>query len=321
MTTVRALPLASSAPWLMPLAQILIAIFSASYLHRLVAHEATGSREPPGLATAWSLEPLLIAALLLLVVVYGLGLRKLWRNGVGRGVSVLQAAGFAVGWLTLVVAMVWPLDVLGAWSLAAHTAQHMLLMAVAPPLLLMGQALAVVLGACPARWARILARPRRWPASRWKPVGPATLLLTCCLNAAVMWSWHVPAAMEAALRHDSVHYAMHASYLLAGLLFWAALIRAARGAGPGILGAVLAIIATMIPMGLLGALMTFAEEPRFPYYIGRAPLLGLTALEDQQLAGLIMWVPAAVPYVLGGVALAAMWFDRIGRSVRSSPGE
>jgi putative membrane protein len=169
------------------------------------------------------------------------------------------------------LAMIWPLDAFGAWLLSAHMAQHMLLMAVAPPMFAM------------------------------------------MLQAAVMWGWHLPAAMEVALRSEPVHYLMHASFLLSGLLFWTALARSLHEPAPGAGAGALAIVGTMIQMGLLSALLTFAPEPRFAYYYDRAPLLGLTALEDQQLAGLIMWVPAALPYLLAGLALAAAWLRRAER--------
>jgi len=110
---------------------------------------------------------------------------------------------------------------------------------------------------------------------------------------------------------------MHASFLVAGLLFWTALARSlyepARGADAG----ALAIVGTMIQMGLLNAPLKFAPDPRCTCYYERAPQLGLTALEDQQLAGLIMWVPAALPYLIGGVALAAAWLRRAERQANA----
>jgi putative membrane protein len=251
--------------------------------------------------------------LLIALLLYALGLRALWRRGIGHGVTAARAASFLAGWWVLALAMIWPLDALGDWLLSAHMAQHMLLMALAPPLLLLGHPGPVWLAILPAHWARRVMRPLRGPAGRrgWRRLASPTFAMF--LQTVVMWSWHLPAAMALALHSEPVHYLMHASFLLAGLLFWTALLRSLReplyGAGAG----AIAIVGTMIQMGLLGALMTFAPEPRFAHYLGRAPELGLTALEDQQLAGLIMWVPSALPYVIGGLALAAAWLRRAER--------
>jgi putative membrane protein len=277
----------------------------------LAAHTPDGD-QPPTLANAWSLEPLGLPALLLVLMLgaYLIGLRRLWRNGVGRGVSLAQALGFIGGWLLLGLALLWPLDAFGNWSLAAHMAQHMLLVGFVPPLLLLGLPLAVWMAALPSHRARTLAGPWRQPAPRraWRVL--AAPVLATALQAAVMWAWHLPAAMAAALRNDAIHYAMHASFLLAGVLFWAALLRSLREPRLGALAAMLAIVGTMIQMGLLGALLTFAETPRYAHYVERAPQLGLEPLADQQLAGLIMWVPSALPYLVGGVIVVAAWLAR-----------
>ncbi|TXK62327.1 cytochrome c oxidase assembly protein [Alkalisalibacterium limincola] len=281
-----------------------------------LAH-APDADAPPDLAHAWSadlwLTPLWAASLLL----YLLGLRQLWRHGFGRGVGRGQALSFFCGWLALGLAMVWPLDALGAWSLAAHMAQHMVLMALAPPLLLAGLPGAVWLAALPSSGARAISAPLRGPAGRrtWRVLTGATLVTL--LQAAVMWGWHLPAAMELALRNELVHYAMHLCFLVAGLLFWAALLRSLREPSLGAGSAVTAIIATMLHMGLLSALLVFASRPLYPWYFERVPQLGLSALEDQQLAGLIMWVPSALPYLVGGVALVAAW---LARNERHTPG-
>jgi putative membrane protein len=278
------------------------------------AHAPAAPNQPPTLATAFSIEPFALPILLLAGALYLLGLRALWRHGPGHGVSLAQAASFGAGSCVVVLAMIWPLDAYGGWLLSAHMAQHMLLLAAAPPLLVAGLPGPVWLAALRPGWARGLMRPFRSPRSRsgWRVLarpGPAMLL-----QAAVMWGWHLPVAMELALRNEPVHYLMHASFLVAGLLFWTALLRSLRepthGAGAG----VVAIVGTMIHMGLLSALLTFATTPLYPYYLDRAPALGLTALEDQQLAGLIMWVPSALPYLVGGLVLAAVWLRRAERA-------
>lgn len=221
-----------------------------------------------------------------------------------------RATSFAAGWAVLGLALVWPLDAFGEWLLSAHMAQHMLLAAVAAPLLVVGMARPISVAALPRRWVRAAATPvRRLRDLRiWQTAFAPTA--ATALQAAVMWGWHAPPAMQAALQSDLVHYAMHASFLLAGWLFWSAVLRSRRDREIGEAAGVIGLVATMVQMGLLGALLTFAEDPRYPHYLVHAPQAGVSALADQQLAGLIMWVPAAVPYCLGGVALAAVWLRR-----------
>ena len=221
---------------------------------------------------------------------YAAGIGRLWRRaGVGRGVGGARVAAFAAGWGALGVALVSPLDAAGETSLAAHMVQHMLLLAVAPPLLLAGLPAAVLPRILPARVARGAARV-------WRAVGG--LGAAAVAHAIVLWGWHAPAAIAWSLRVDAVHWAMHASFLVAGLWFWHALWRSARGG--------VAIAVTMAHMGLLAALLTLSPRAWYADY---------PALADQQLAGLIMWVPGSAPYLIGGLVLAAAWFRRTDRSV------
>lgn len=269
---------------------------------------------PPGLAQAWSLDPWLTSLWGISLLLYLQGLRRLWRRDRGRGVSTGQAFCFVTGWVALGVAMVWPLDVLGTWSLAAHMAQHMVLMSLAPPLLLSGRPGAVWLAALPTAGARAVSAPLLGSTTRRLRLMLRGMTLVTLFQAAVMWGWHLPAAMELALVNEAVHCAMHLCFLLAGLLFWAALLHSLRVPALGAASAAAAIIATMMHMGLLSALLVFATRPLYPWYEMRAPLLSLTALEDQQLAGLIMWVPSALPYLIGGLLLVAAWLARSERN-------
>lgn len=255
-------------------------------------------------------DPWLLTPLLGLLLLYTLGLRRLWRDGGGRGLSALQAGSFIAAWLLLLLSLLGPLDQWAENALAAHVAQHMLLMAVVPPLLLLGRPGVVILGLLPTRAARALSTPwqrarrlRLWPLL----AAPATAML---VQAAVMWGWHLPAAMALAKADEGVHGLMHASFLAVGLWFWGTLLRSVRDPGAGAGAGAVAIIGSMMAMGLLGALLTFADEPRYPAYVERAQQLGISALEDQQLAGLIMWVPSALPYLIGGLVMAALWLRR-----------
>lgn len=271
------------------------------------AHDRHGGG-PPDLGSAWSLSPWLLLPLALCLGLYAAGLARLWRGGLGRGIRPAEAAAFAAGAGCLFLATVWPLDAYGEWSLAAHMAQHMLLLALVPPLLLAGRPLAALASALPATWARGLHRAGR-------PLRPAAgaLAAAAVAHSAAMWAWHLPAALELALARESVHWAMHASFLAAGLWFWSALWRCIRepraGAGPG----VVAIVAVMMQMGFLGALLTFAPRVLYPVYALRAPEAGLAPLADQQLAGVLMWVPSCLPYLAGAVWLTWRGLARLDR--------
>jgi cytochrome c oxidase assembly factor CtaG len=117
--------------------------------------------------------------------------------------------------------------------------------------------------------------------------------------------WHVPSLFEAVLHNELVHTVQHLSFLLSALLFWWALIHARGWMGYG--AAVLYVFTTSIHSGLLGALLTFSQTVWYPSYIGLTSSWGLTPIEDQQLGGLIMWIPAGVLYAIAGLALLAGW--------------
>ncbi|MDH7452693.1 cytochrome c oxidase assembly protein [Luteimonas composti] len=267
----------------------------------------------PTLATAWTLSPLLLVPLALFAGLYLRGLWRLWRGGhTGRGISRAEAGACGAGLLALTLATVWPFDALGEWSLAAHMAQHMLLLALAPPLLLAARPRAALAAALPPAWSRVLHR-----CAQAATVAPLRSLAAATLaNAAVMWGWHAPAALELALASEAVHWLMHGSFLAAGLWLWTLLWQRLRDdAAGGALAGTVAIVVVMMQMGFLGALLTFSRRALYPFYEARAPELGLGVLADQQLAGLVMWVPSCLPYLAGAIWLLARELDRL-RPVR-----
>lgn len=133
---------------------------------------------------------------------------------------------------------------------------------------------------------------------------PGGLALWTGVHAATFWLWHAPPAYDAALSNDAIYWLMQASLLLTALALWRAVRAAALTSG------IAALLATMVQMGLLGALLTFAGSPLYaPHLVG--PLAwGLSPLEDQQLAGLIMWAPGAGLYLVAAMALLSRWFAR-----------
>jgi putative membrane protein len=266
-----------------------------------------GPRDFHELWLTWGLEPRVIAPLAISAILYARGIARLWRGGhAGRGVRRWEAACFGAGWLALAVALVSPLHPWGSVLFSAHMTQHEILMLVAAPLLVLGRPVVASLKALPSDWARAMARRSRrpWWARTW-----ATLtkpFVAWLIHAAVLWAWHAPALFQATIDDEFVHALQHLSFFLSALLFWWAVLHDPnRAVGYGV--AVLSMFTTALHSGLLGALITLAKSLWYPAYRGTTASWGLTPLQDQQLGGLIMWVPACLVYVVAGLALLAGW--------------
>jgi len=259
------------------------------------------------LAHAWSFEPLVVGSLVLTAGLFALGWWRLRQEAPERrSPRTWEAICFAGGWLGLFVALVSPLHAWGSVLFSAHMTQHEVLMLVAAPLLVLGRPLVVFLWAFPVNWSRrignigkIAVVNRTW---RWLTI-PLVAWLT---HAIALWTWHVPVLFDAVLHNEWIHTLQHLSFLLSALLFWWALIHGPQGA-MGYGAALLYLFTTSIHSGALGALLTVAGSVWYPSYIGLTSSWGLTPLEDQQLGGLIMWIPAGLVYVIAGLALFAGW--------------
>jgi putative membrane protein len=251
---------------------------------------------------AWVLAPLALSLLL-----YAIGLARLApRTRAGRRALLLRGAWFALGWSALAVALVSPLDSAGGASFSAHMVQHELLMIVAAPLMVLGRPLGIWAWAVPQRWLKPVGDSLRvgWVRGAWHAL--TRPLHAWLLHFAALWVWHVPALFQAALHHPAVHALQHASFLFPALLFWWAVFdrcgaASARGA------AIAYLFTTMLHTSALGALFAMSGTVWYPAYAERASAYGLSALEDQQLGGLIMWVPGGLAYVIAGLVLCAGW--------------
>lgn len=204
----------------------------------------------------WNLDPIL-----LMVLAVATGLIVLRLHGPRR---LFGLAGMVV----LLVGFVSPLCALSSALFSARTVHHVLLVAVAAPLLSYA----------------LLER-------RQISLVPAT-----AVQALVFWVWHAPDAYSAALSNDVVYWIMQISLLGSAAWFWGATRAASAPA------AVVALLAAMLAMGLLGAILTFAGQAAYAPHAYTTLAWGLTPLEDQQAAGLIMWAPAAALYLF-----AALW--------------
>lgn len=237
---------------------------------------------------------------------YAAGYFRIRRNSTTRP-QALRPMCFASGWLALAVALMPPLDALSDELFAFHMVQHEVLMLVAAPLLVLGSPLPVFLWAFPRRGRNRIALVSRHFAVRgpWRVLtGPLSGWL---FHAVALWGWHTPPLFEAALEHPGIHGLQHVSFFLTALIFWNGLLRARGGSHNG--AAVLYLFTTTVHSGVLGALITFAAYPWFPHYQATTAEWGLSALEDQQLGGLIMWVPASLVYVGAGLYLLGRWIQ------------
>lgn len=224
--------------------------------------------EPGQLWSAWNGDPVLIAVLALLALAGGvLAARRGDRAGL-RNPALLGA------WLLAFLLFVTPLCAMAVALFSMRAVNHLLLVAVLAPLLAYG------LGG------------RRLTGG---------LTAAAVTHAVVFWFWHAPSPYTAALSHDGIYWLMQLTLLGSGVWFWRALI-ARRG---DIVATTATLAGFAAQMGLLGALIALAQDPLYVPHALSTAAWNLTALEDQQLAGLIMWVPGVLPY-LAALAVAAV---------------
>lgn len=264
-----------------------------------------GQRHDGGVT--WLADPWTALVLLAALCLYLQGCRQLLRSGrAGRALGRGRPLSFLGGIAVLALALVSPLDALAESLFSVHMTQHLLLMLAAPPLLVWGRPAFIWLWAfgprrrkCIARGWLSLPRLRNGHALLMRP------LVVWMTGTVALWFWHIPAAYDLALTHGGIHVAEHLCFFVTSLTFWT-LVLAPYRREPGSHGRALVLVATFaLHSGLLGALLTFAQRPL--YSISVASNWGLTPLEDQQLAGLIMWVPASLVYLLTMAAIFAGW--------------
>jgi len=257
--------------------------------------------------------PLVMALLLLFGFAYAAGVARLHRHVNARHELYRSALAFAAGWVTLALALLSPLDTAAATAFSLHMIQHEVLMLVAAPLLVLGRGLPTMLWAFSHTARLSLGRASRtsWLRGAWYWLtAPLTAWL---LHAAALWVWHIPRLFNAALANPALHDFQHLSFLVTALIFWHALLRHGAHAARG--GAILYLFTTTIHTGVLGALLTFARNPLYaPFDAGLRAFGALSPLEDQQLGGLIMWVPGALVYMGVALTLLAGWLGESSRT-------
>ena len=220
----------------------------------------------------WNADPLLIAALAALALV------------VASGRSSDARAGWGAIALMFIV-FVSPLCALSSALFSARVLHHILLVTAVAPLL-------------------ALAFPQRHGFPRHESLhhsGFAPLAVLVAAHAIILWFWHAPGPYAWGLASVPAYWLMQLSLLGSAWLMWRAILAPSVQPGP----AMMALAATIGQMGLLGAVIVFARTPLYPMHLASTAAWGLSPLTDQQLAGLLMWVPAMLPYL--GVGLWLAW--------------
>lgn len=273
---------------------------------------------PPHDHAGWTFDASITVPLGLALAFYALGTARLWRRaGIGRGVRAHHVAAFLVGWLALFGALVSPLHQLGERSFTAHMIEHELLMAVAAPLLVLARPAFAFLWGFPTVLRHAFAGlARAAPGVLWRKLTEP--LAATILHGAAIWVWHVPVLFRAAVANEALHWLQHASFLGTALAFWWAMVESARREG-GCGAAMADLFATAMHTGLLGALLVVSPRLLYAPPAGGLAPGGLTPLEDQQLAGLVMWIPGGAVYVVAALVVAGLWIARSGQGHGAFP--
>jgi putative membrane protein len=237
-----------------------------------------------------------------------------WLGGRGpraRSAPPLQTAAFIAGLVTIVLALDSPIDNYADKLFWVHMLQHVLLLTVAPPLILLGRPWPRMWRALPLRQRTKVGRAvalAPWAAplrALARPI-PAWILFSATIVA-----WHIPAAYNATLTSNAIHQVEHAMFFFTGLLFWARVIdpgplrprlpwpaRVAYVVGAMIVGWMLAIVLVVVPHPLYTHYAALAQRPG-----------GISALTDQQLAGGVMWVPGSISYGIAALVGFYRWLE------------
>lgn len=273
------------------LSLVLIALPSAA------AADAGHGHNQPG----WTWSPWIVVPLGLSLIVFLVGRARLGsRSKTPRRQSWL----FVAGWAVLTLALLSPLHEGGERSFTLHMAEHELIMLIATLLLAASNAGGILAWGLPGPLRKALGG--RWKApltASWRRLTePVTATI---VQAIVMWAWHAPALFDRALDSPGWHAAQHLSFIAASLLFWVAMLDPRRG---GYLLSAACLFATSLVEGALGALMSLSNSPWYSAYAGMGLSgIGLDPVTDQQLAGLLMWIPGGLVHGAAAIALLYQW--------------
>jgi cytochrome c oxidase assembly factor CtaG len=271
---------------------------------------------------SWPSAPWLVAALVLTAGVYLRGWLLLQRRDPRRW-HAGQLAAFVGGLAALFLALASPVEPFAVLFLQVHMLQHLLLMMVAPPLVWLGEPLFPLLRSLPRPvriyWVAPLFRSPLLRRLFGRLTHPAWAL---ALFVGATWLWHVPVLYELALRSDGWHYLQHACFLGTGLLFWYPVVRPYPSRPRWSAWLLLPyLLAADVQNTILSALLTFSSHLWYPYYAEVPRLGGVSALDDQAAAGVLMWVPGSIAFLLPlfWIAIQLLYGREADRRPRGQP--
>ncbi len=269
------------------------------------AHDGEGEHAT---RAVWTFDAFVVLVLVASAAMYVLGVLAIQRRTRDGSHNRLHAMLlYLAGWLALAGALVSPLHWLGEHVFTFHMIEHEIVMAVAAPLLVLSRPLGMLLWALPRGVRRLIGRTWRAMAGGAARVGLTSPTGATVVHGVAIWVWHAPQLFDAAVAHESVHRLQHLSFFLTALLFWWVLL---RRASCGV--ATWHLFVTMMHTTVLGALIALAPAVLYHVQTVHAAAFGLTPLEDQQLAGLVMWVPAGTVYAGAALVFAALWVRQSG---------
>ena len=272
----------------------------------MLAHEVVAPGELWG---AWTFEPVVIVSLAVTAVVYGRGVRRLARR-VPRPDRASRTAAFYAGLAVLAVALLSPLDALAEALFSAHMVEHLLLMVVAAPLIAYSHPTAAFVAGTPQAARDGLLRANV-PGLRRAAQGLTRPVAVWVLGTLALWAWHMPAPYDLALRHGAAHAVEHASFLGTALLFWHVVFASGGRRGVPRPVAILLVLANGVQSTALGAILLLASTPLYAAHTAGARIWHVSRLNDQQLAGALMWAPPAFLYIVVMGWLLVRWFDEM----------
>jgi len=245
------------------------------------------------------------ASLILAALIYLRGLLRLRRLDL-EGVQAWHAGGFILGLFLIWLATASPLSLLDHESLTAHMVQHLLLMTFAPPLILLGASLKTLLYGLPRRLVLVMGRSFQSTGFHhvWSVLAHPAI---CWLGAAgTLVAWHIPAVFVLGLRSQMWHGIEQVSFLATGLLFWWPVVQPWRSSSKWPESSLLVyLFLATLPCDILSGFLVFCERVVYPVYFSSSQPFGLSALEDQQCAGALMWTCVTVVYLIAGAIVTA----------------
>src|SRR4029450_3963366 len=226
------------------------------------------------------------------------------RRRLPGGFGGAQLAAFLSGLACLGIAIASPLEEAADELLSAHMVQHILLLTVAPALLLLGQPLLPFLRGLPDPGRRVVGALFRRRSLRRAMHALAHPLVALFLSSLVFWSWHLPELYQLALRVPALHLVEHASFVAAGFLFWYPVVQPWPSRPHWARGAIIPyLLIADVQNTVLAAVLTFSDRVLYPFYQFHSRATEAAALSDQVLAGVIMWVPMSLAYLVPAALL------------------